>query len=177
MKSLKVWGLIVTLLGIAIVITSCVLSTKFENATTARKETTTSAETECSTTNTNTLTEEERTLWAKVLFCEGATLNDEAVTAQASVMYNHIGKYGDDITTVLTRPNAFYGYNAIDKAEGVDLTRYYNIIDDIWTNGPSIPKNVVLFGWEHTFDSFGEAVELYAVIDGVYFFSFAEGYH
>ena len=179
MKMLKIWAAIMALLSVLIIVTSCILVNKDES-------TETQAETETETEPVLRLNEEERTLMARVLYNEAGGNSIKLMEYCASVMVNQLQShwYGDTITEVLSRKNAYVGYAVLnteaDNSQGADLTTVLSVVDRICSIGSILPETVWFFRAGEPFD--WEGLVTYEVLEDVYFQGFdaahvAAGWH
>lgn len=127
------------------------------------------------------LSEHDRTLMAKVLWNEAGAASYKCKLYCASVMFNQLDSpyWGDSISEILSRPNAYTGYTELYKAEGQDLTECYKAVDEICKYGSQLPSYV----WYFDTKKFQwDGIRVYAEIDGVKFQYFTQekrsvGYH
>lgn len=186
MKSLKIWCAIVTIICLATIITGCVFAAKME---TEKKMTATKAtETEAETEPILVLNEEERQLMARVLYNEAGGNSRQLMQYCASVMLNQLFSpyYGETITEVLSRRNAYVGYAVLGTEAdnsikvGADLSIVLEVVDEICSGGSILPEDIWFFRAGQPFD--WEGLETFEVLEDVYFQGFdaahiAAGWH
>lgn len=176
MKSLKIWAVITIIITVSVIITSCVVSTRIEQETKAKKQTETEQETE----PILVLNEEERTLLARVLYNEAGGNSVKLMQYCCSVVLNQLNSpwYGDTITEVLSRKNAYVGYAVLDtdadNSVGADLSTVLSVIDEICSTGSILPGNIWFFRAGQPFD--WEGLETFEVVEGVYFQGFDQSH-
>lgn len=116
-----------------------------------------------------TVTEEERDLLAKLVFCEANTENLDCQKAIVSVVFNRLeaGKWGSSLEDVIFYPNAFTPatFGCLEDAE--PTAENYEAVDYVLKNGPNLPTQVRYFraGHHHRWEGY----KGYIQIDGVYF--------
>lgn len=183
MKTLRIWAVIMALISVLIIVTSCVLVNKNEQTETSKPP-----ETESETEAVIVLNENERMLMARVLYNEAGGNSRQLMMYCASVMVNqlHSPWYGDTITDVLARKNAYVGYAVLNTdadnsiKDGADLSIVLEIVDEICSTGSILPETIWFFRAGQPFD--WEGLETFEVVEGVYFQGFdaahvAAGWH
>ena len=155
----------ILLLAITCVVTICVLTYEASN-----------------NHSTETITEEERYLLAKLAHSEASIYSEECQRDVISVVFNRLesGKWrkdmnGDNKITVydiIYYPNAFTPATdgAIDNYE--PTSRDYRAVDYVVKNGPTVPTEVRYFRTDYDFN--WDGYENYKVIDNVYFGYFVD---
>lgn len=191
MKMLKIWAFVMAIISVLIIVTSCVLVNKTGKTTTKTEtvtetESETEAETEEETkTPVVILTEEERTLMARVLYNEAGANSIKLMEYCASVMVNRlfhqwhgIHWYGTSMKEVLSKPGAFDGYKYLDTDKDnsnkpdADLTTVLSVIDRICYSGSILPEYIWIFRKDEPFT--WEGLETYEILEGIYFQYFDE---
>lgn len=116
-----------------------------------------------------TVTEEERDLLAKLVFCEANTENLDCQKAIVSVVFNRLeaGKWGSSLEDVIFYPNAFTPatFGLLENAE--PTAENYEAVDYVFKNGSTLPTYVRYFRADKHFS--WEGYEGYVVLDSVYF--------
>lgn len=116
-----------------------------------------------------TITDEERTMLAKLVHCEASVMSQEGRIAVASVIFNRLdaGKWGDTLYDVVHYPNAFTPvlYGLLENT--VPDQRDYDAVDYVVENGPTVPTYVRYFRTDYDFK--WENYQNYCVIDTMYF--------
>ena len=181
MKALRIWAIIMALISVLIIVTSCVFINGKDSSTETEP-----AETESETEAVINLTEEERQLMARVLFNEAGANSIKLMEYCASVMLNQLfsGWYGDTITEVLSRKNTDVGYAVLDtdadNSKGADLSTVLAVVDEICSTGSILPETIWFFRAGEPFS--WEGLETFEIVEGVYFQYFdaahvAAGWH
>ena len=169
MKVFKIWAIVVTLLGILIIVTSCILVNKDDDVKTTDRP----SETEAEHTPVLVLNEDERLLMARVLFNEAGANSIKLMEYCASVMVNQLfsGWYGSTMTEVLSRKNAYVGYAVLDtdadNSRGADLSTVLSVVDKICSEGSVLPETVWFFRAGEPFS--WEGLKIFEVVEGVHF--------
>lgn len=178
MKSLRIWAVITIIITVSIIVTSCVVSTRIEQETKAKEQTETEQETE----PILVLNKEERTLLARVLYNEAGGNSVKLMQYCCSVVLNQLNSpwYGDTITEVLSRENAYVGYAVLNTdadnsiKDGADLSIVLEVVDEICTNGSILPETIWFFRAGKGFT--WEGLETFEVVEGVYFQGFDQSH-
>ena len=118
------------------------------------------------------ITEEERTMLAKLVYLEAGRCGEECQYAVISAVLNRLesGYWGDTIEEVIFYPNAFSPTYLMSECFPPQVS--YEMVDYVLTNGPTIPKEVRYFraDYDHNWEGYVH----YATYDNVYFGFFTE---
>lgn len=116
-----------------------------------------------------TVTEEERVLLAKLVFCEANTENLDCQKAVVSVVFNRLeaGKWGSSLDDVIFYPNAFTPATFGFLEDAKPTAENYEAVDYVLKNGPTLPTYVRYFrsGYHFSWENY----EGYIVLDSTYF--------
>lgn len=122
------------------------------------------------------ISEEERILFAKVLYNESHTTSDKCIRYCGSVIINQLlsGFYGDSIEEVISRPGAFVGYKYLNNTLDANIDKELKIVDELCVSGSLLPADVYLFATFEFGNINGHEIKTYDCVDGVYFQRFTD---
>ena len=121
------------------------------------------------------VTEEERTMLAKLVYLEAGSCSQKCQRAVVSVVLNRLesGYWGNTIEEVIFYPNAFSPTNLMSGC--LPSQASYEVVDYVLRNGPTVPKEVRYFraDYDHKWEGYAH----YVTYDNVYFGFFVNGNH
>lgn len=104
--------------------------------------------------NRYNMIEDERELFARLLYCEGGNESVECQRAIASVVLNrlHSGKWGDSLTSVIYATGQFQPISSGAILTAKPSQTQYDVIDYVNENGCTIPSWVMFFRASYHFN-------------------------